>query len=83
MRSRCASLAQLSLGRRALRDRNPGLSLGRRKGLAGMNTMTTEALPAETTEEHNAEIAPWLALIVIVLAQIQMSFNIFERVSRV
>ena len=45
--------------------------------------MTTEALPAETTEEHNAEIAPWLALIVIVLAQIQMSFNIFERVSRV
>jgi MFS family permease len=42
-----------------------------------MNTMTTETLPAETTRTHDAERAPWLALIVIVLAQIQMSFNIF------
>jgi MFS family permease len=42
-----------------------------------MNTMTTETLPAETTTAHDAERAPWLALIVIVLAQIQMSFNIF------
>src|SRR5262245_53415766 len=41
-----------------------------------MNTMTTETLPAETTRVHDAERAPWLALIVIVLAQIQMSFNI-------
>jgi MFS family permease len=42
-----------------------------------MNTMTTETLPAETTKTHDAERAPWLALIIIVLAQIQMSFNIF------
>jgi MFS family permease len=41
-----------------------------------MNSMTTEKLPAETLKEHDAENSPWLALVVIVLAQIQMSFNI-------
>ena len=38
--------------------------------------MITETPPAETGTEPNAERAPWLALIVVVLAQIQMSFNV-------
>ena len=38
--------------------------------------MTTETLPVETPKAQNSESAPWLALIVIVLAQIQMSFNV-------
>src|SRR5262245_27438123 len=41
-----------------------------------MNNMTTEPLPAETPKAQDADSAPRLALIVIVLAQIQMSFNI-------
>jgi len=41
-----------------------------------INTIITETLPAETATEPNAERAPWLALIVVVLAQIQMSFNV-------
>src|SRR5215510_1829756 len=41
-----------------------------------MNITTTEMLPAKTAKAHDAEPAPWLALIVIVLAQIQMSFNV-------
>jgi MFS family permease len=41
-----------------------------------MNTMTTEPLPTEITGVQDVERAPWLPLIVIVLAQIQMSFNI-------
>src|SRR5262245_65658197 len=32
--------------------------------------------PAKTLEAHETKAAPWLALVVIVLAQIQMSFNI-------
>ena len=38
--------------------------------------MTTETLPVETPKAQDSESAPWLALIVIVLAQIQMSFNV-------
>ena len=38
--------------------------------------MTTQMLPTQTPEAQDAERAPWLALIVIVLAQIQMSFNV-------
>jgi MFS family permease len=38
--------------------------------------MTTETLPAETPKTQDEESSPWLALIVIVLAQIQMSFNV-------
>src|SRR5262245_12032877 len=34
------------------------------------------SVPAETSRAQEAERAPWLALIVIVMAQIQMSFNI-------
>jgi len=38
--------------------------------------LTTETLPVETPKAQDSESAPWLALIVIVLAQIQMSFNV-------
>ena len=40
------------------------------------NSLTTETLPVETPKAQDSESAPWLALIVIVLAQIQMSFNV-------
>src|SRR5262247_3492391 len=33
-------------------------------------------VPAETSKAQEAERSPWLPLIVIVLAQIQMSFNV-------
>jgi len=38
--------------------------------------LTTETFPVETAKAQDSESAPWLALIVIVLAQIQMSFNV-------
>jgi MFS family permease len=38
--------------------------------------MTTETLSAEITKAHDAESAPWLPLIVIVLAQLQMAISI-------
>jgi len=41
-----------------------------------MNMTTMETVTAETAKGQDAESAPWLALIVIVLAQIQMSFNV-------
>src|SRR5262245_66161129 len=41
-----------------------------------LKSMTAETRPAETAETQDSERAPWLALIVIVMAQIQMSFNV-------
>src|SRR5262245_6711936 len=38
--------------------------------------MATETLPASPARTQDAESAPWITLIVIVLAQIQMSFNV-------
>src|SRR5262245_4120313 len=42
-----------------------------------MTTMTTETFPAAPSKGQDAQSAPWLALIVIVLAQLQMAISVF------
>src|SRR5262247_3295837 len=42
-----------------------------------MTTMTTETVPAAPSKGQDAESAPWLSLIVIVLAQLQMAISVF------
>src|SRR5499426_4582127 len=41
-----------------------------------MTTMTTETVPAAPSKGQDAERAPWLPLIVIVLAQLQMAISV-------
>src|SRR5262245_42810873 len=42
-----------------------------------MTTMTTETFPAAPSKGQDAQSAPWLSLIVIVLAQLQMAISVF------
>src|SRR5215468_7907088 len=42
-----------------------------------MTTMTTETVPAAPSKGQDAQSAPWLSLIVIVLAQLQMAISVF------
>ncbi len=42
-----------------------------------MNPATTERLPAENLKTQAVQTAPWLPLIVIVLAQLQMAISVF------